>query len=109
MPDRIGDAHAACFRRFIESLWECADLVIVDNTSIRATEIAPYVLGAQAFGYDATILQFTCSPEVSAVRNVHGVPRETIDRMWTHFYAEFLPPHWIMRQAETFDIKSLFV
>lgn len=71
---KLGEAHAACFRSFVDSLRRMVPVVIVDNTNTTAMEISPYMLGAAAFGYDAEILSVRCNPEVAAARNLHGVP-----------------------------------
>lgn len=51
-PARLSSAHATCFARYLGALDDGHPLVIVDNTNTTAVEIAPYVLAAQAKGYD---------------------------------------------------------
>ena len=80
-PADIGTAHGACFRRFIAALQAGDELVVVDNTATTIAEVAPYVLGSQAYGYDAEIITLRCDPAVAASRNVHGVPAVAVMRM----------------------------
>lgn len=97
-PTKLGEAHAECFNSFIECLrpvgnTEPTDLVIVDNTNTSATEIAPYMLGAAAFGYAAQVVQVLVSSEVAAARNVHGVPLTGVMNQAKNM-AQTLPPWW---------------
>jgi predicted kinase len=77
----IGNAHGRCFRLFIEALQRGDSQVVVDNTATSIAEVAPYMLAAQAYGYNAEIITLRCDPEIAASRNVHGVPAATVHRM----------------------------
>lgn len=70
--------------------------VVVDNTNIYATEIAPYVLGASAFGGTAVINTLTCDPKIAGARNVHGVPADKVVIMHKAMMeqTEQFPPYW---------------
>jgi predicted kinase len=57
---KLSEAHATCFRYFIDALMIGDELVVVDNTNTTIWEISPYVLGAQAFGYDFEIVTIHC-------------------------------------------------
>jgi len=75
-PKLLGKAHAFCFRNFIRALQSEIDVVVVDNTNTTAVEIAPYVLAAEAFHYEAEIITLMCEDdfvETCAARNAHGV------------------------------------
>lgn len=50
-PSRIGEAHCGCLRSFTETL-QVADVevLVVDNTNLSVSEIAPYAALAQAYG-----------------------------------------------------------
>lgn len=95
---RLAEAHAWCFRNFIESCKRKIDLVVCDNTNTSLPEIAPYIQAARAYGYKPRVLVVDAPVEVCAVRNVHGVPFEAIDRMhdkmfhmleqWPHFWPQ---------------------
>jgi len=91
-PTRIGDAHADCFRRYLQLLQTKIDRVIVDNTNTTRLEISPYVLAAEAFGYSHLIKYFPCSIEEASERNIHNVPIETIARMAMGFEQPL--SHW---------------
>lgn len=71
---KISEAHAWCFRKFLEALNDQVGLIIVDNTNLSQREIAPYMLGASALGYEAEIVTLRSrNPEIG-LRNLHGVP-----------------------------------
>lgn len=102
-PARIPEAHGACFRTVIGALQAGEPLVVVDNAAIRAVEIAPYVLLAQAYGYDAEIITLRCDPAVAAARNLHGVPVGVIlNRIAPAMATENarFPPRWKHRVVE---------
>jgi len=92
--ERIGEAHARCFRAVCHALTEEAPLVVVDNTHLSRWELSPYALAASAFGYAFEIHEVLADIDACAARNVHGVSREAIERMmasaesplpwWTH-------------------------
>jgi predicted kinase len=103
-PRKLGEAHAQCLRRYAEAVsddrWIGATLV-VDNTNATMQEIAPYCALALAYGRPFEIVMVRASPEVSAMRNVHGVPLDTVrrqadrcDKTWRD-----LPSYWPKRYA----------
>src|SRR5262245_10531054 len=67
-PLKLSWAHGECFRKFllvIDRDGRCssaANIVVVDNTNTTSEEIAPYMLGAQAFGWEAEIRTMSVSP-----------------------------------------------
>lgn len=80
-PSKLSDAHGACFRDFIHTVSKGTpeyDLVIVDNTNTTAVEISPYILGAQAYGWEVEVLTVMCETDddvlACAARNTHNVP-----------------------------------
>jgi predicted ABC-type ATPase len=111
-PAKLSEAHASCFRSFIEAMQEVHthtycdnsfvnlpnDLVIVDNTNTTTDEIAPYVLGALAFGYEPEIITITTANlydlSVVAARNKHGVPSQSIMKQHERIIARELPKYW---------------
>ena len=108
-PAQLSAAHAACFRSFIEALQNAVDLVIVDNTNTTAIEIAPYILGAQAFGYHAEVLMlrfkvathWTNEATVEemhiqecASRNKHGADVAAIRRQHHNTLGMKMAPYW---------------
>ena len=87
---KLSEAHGACFRRFIQLLQHTDEnTIVVDNTNTTTEEIAPYVLGAQAFGATCEIV--TLRGEYS---NEHGVPAGTIVAQRTRIENRKLPPWW---------------
>jgi hypothetical protein len=67
---------------------------MVDNTNITATEIAPYMLGAAAFGATAEIVTLWCDPIVALQRGVHSVPNQIVMAMYGKLLSEPLPTYW---------------
>jgi len=92
-PAKLGEAHGACFRKFLAAVREGVEMVVVDNTNTTPIEIAPYVLGGEAHGYAVEIVRVLCDPEVAAARNTHGVPLVAIQAMANRI-ASFQPPPW---------------
>ena len=101
-PGDIAHAHGRCFRLFIEALQRGDSQVVVDNTATSIAEIAPYILGSQAYGYDAEIITLRCDPAVAASRNVHGVPVSAVHKMAEALEAGNLAlmPWWQHRVVE---------
>jgi tRNA uridine 5-carbamoylmethylation protein Kti12 len=93
-PMRLSEAHGECFREFIAALQGGVEMVIVDNTNTRVEEISPYVLGAQAYGYEFEVLRVLCDPKVAAARNQHGVPEGAVRAMADRIAKCNLPPWW---------------
>lgn len=79
-PALLGEAHGACLHAAIRCC-EKGVSVVVDNTNTQLFEMSPYVLLAQAYGYDLRIVRVLADPQVCATRNIHGVPAGTILRM----------------------------
>ena len=98
---KIGAAHADCFRRFIDCM-RCPvlqpRLVVVDNTNTTAMELAPYILGANAFKWESEVRTIVCENEhdmkVAAARNSHNVPFGVVISMWRNLHSRRLPPYW---------------
>ena len=91
---KLGKAHQACFRNFMEAVDDGVELIIVDNTNSSDMEISPYYLAGESFGYDVSILEIVCDAELAASRNSHGVPRGTIVKMAERMAKGSLPPWW---------------
>ena len=93
----LSAAHGACFRGFIDAMRDNLDLIVVDNTTTE--EIAPYVLGAQAFGYECEIITVSIRDEIDGIqkcaeRNSHGVPFKSIAAQQSRLAARKLLPWW---------------
>ena len=84
-PRKLTENHALNFQKFCLALADGIELVVVDNTNLRAEHRAPYIKMAKALGYKVElpiIGEFTDSAaETYAKRNLHGVPLEGIKRM----------------------------
>jgi predicted kinase len=106
-PAKIGDAHANCFRRFVRLMIQGFQDVVVDNTNISAWEISPYILAANAYNYQPTILEFECDEETALKRNIHGVTEDTIRGMAMRMEAERLPPFWKWTGVPAGELKGV--
>ncbi|MFA5945607.1 MAG: AAA family ATPase [Patescibacteria group bacterium] len=95
---KIQEAHAFCFNKCHEALHQGDSPVIIDNMNAEAWEISPYVMLGQALGYTVEILNFHCEVSVGAMRNVHSVPFEDIDRVAKRMKEAKLPRFWKIRQ-----------
>lgn len=95
-PSKLPNAHASCFYKAVSGCLDHTEhpLIVIDNTSLSVWEISPYASLAAAYGYEFEIITLTCDPETSFNRNIHGVPRATIDRMAATLEAERLLPWW---------------
>lgn len=103
-PSKLGEAHAECFRSFLAGLQNGRELIIVDNTNTTKREIAPYMLGASAFGYSSRIHAIVCPNthidttdlRACAEHNTHKVPLSAIfaqnDRQ--RKMLTDVPPYW---------------
>jgi len=81
-PERIGEAHASCFRRFVDLLAAGTPLIVVDNTNVHCWEISPYVLAAQAYGAAAVqVHRLLVDTNIAWSRCVHEVPWRTVKAM----------------------------
>jgi hypothetical protein len=103
-PCFLGEAHAQCFRQFILALQGGRGLVVVDNTNTTVEEISPYILGANAFGYQAKVISLIPRSErlgdaveildVCSLRNLHGVPRHVLSAQHIRMCDRKLPSFW---------------
>ena len=75
--------HTRNFHRFIMSVHNQTNLIIVDNTNINRSDISHYQRVAELNGYDVEII--VVNPDISLEevfkRQRHSVPFETIRRM----------------------------
>lgn len=77
-PALLAMAHPTCYLRFLRATAEKLPLILVDNTNLSKWEISPYVLGAEAHGYNVRIIRLVCDPDVAFARQRHGVPYAVI-------------------------------
>lgn len=98
--DKIGEAHAWCFRQFMEAIGgggqiSRTPLVIVDNTNLTQREISPYMLAAAAFGYEAEIVTLRSKdPSIAGPRNQHGLPPSEQEAQLRRLETRHLVPWW---------------
>lgn len=89
----ISSAHKYCFSEFMKNINNGVKLIVVDNTNIKHDHYKNYVIAAKEHGYmvktkvlgePAIINKDESFVKICAERNSHGVPIETIRKM---FYA----------------------
>lgn len=84
-PERIGDAHKWCRFNAIAAADASAPVIVVDNTNIKYSDFRAYLEIAEAYGYEVELVEsdteWKWDVDECAKRNVHGVPREAIQRM----------------------------
>lgn len=93
---KLGRAHEWCFRKFCLALdkavgyrdceWAAGSVpteIVVDNTNVKISELAPYYAYARRHRMHVYIVhvQSEASLEALASRNTHNVPLKTIERM----------------------------
>lgn len=93
-PSKIGDAHRSCFKMALALMQNSCPLVVIDNTNLTKWEISPYMALGSAYNYECEIVTINCEPDVCVERNVHGVPKKTIERMHETLQKEKLLPRW---------------
>ncbi len=98
--DDLGKAHQKCLRDFVDLCQKSITHIAVDNTNTSSVDISPYYNLAKAFGYEVTFV-FTKAPmEVCAQRNVHKVPKSTVERMGYMLSRLNLPNYWSYQKIE---------
>lgn len=98
-PKKLQEAHNHCFRAYMDLLRETKYPVIcVDNTNTSVAEIAPYMLAASAYGWEAEVHTVVCECEddlhICAERNAHGVPYSAIQSQYFRLRQRQLLPWW---------------
>ena len=121
-PRQLPAAHAACLEKFVSALngpekrvtilrgipgsgkstyclknGDRLDIV-VDNTNLSVSEVAPYAALALAYGKELEIVTLRVDPKLAAERNIHGVGEAGVQRMYDRMIEsdahEFWPPWW---------------
>jgi predicted kinase len=108
-PRFLSDVHTACLREYVELVrgGKHSD-VVVDNTNTTLSEIAPYAALALAYGWELLIRIVKCDVETAFARNVHGVPRETIEKQASRLsrLKDSLPPWWPVECVTAENIRK---
>jgi len=97
---KLPGAHAMCLRLFIDA---CQNLnpnsvLVCNNTNTTTEEIAPYYSIAKAYGFEVEIVTLVVPPHIAAERNIHGVPRNSINAMHDRIQARKIPRFWDIKQ-----------
>lgn len=98
-PQNVVLAHQQCYTKFLKALKENVKFVVVDNTNIKIKELERYYQSAIEYDYNVRIIRFSKDLSKIMGRNVHGVPNDTVTRMYQSI--QDIPKHW--------DIKELII
>ena len=96
---KLGAAHAACLRGYVNSLLSNYTSVVVDNTNTTLDEIAPYYALARAYGYDVELITLHIDVRLAVERTTHNVPRGSIESMRDRIIKRNLPWHWNLTET----------
>lgn len=84
-PTKLGWAHTQNREKARAAMENGVELVIIDNTNTRRSDMAPYIQMAEQYGYNITEIVVgrlnQASIDTYVERNTHSVPRESIERM----------------------------
>lgn len=98
--DDLGKAHQKCLRDFVDLCQKSISNIAVDNTNTSSVDISPYYNFAKALGYEVTFVFTKCPVDVCAHRNVHSVPKSTVERMAYMVSKLNLPTYWSFKKIE---------
>ena len=88
-PSKLGENHQKNQDKACRAMEAGITPVIIDNTNTAATEMKPYVLMAQSFGYETRIMEPQTEWKFSVAelerRNSHGVACETLMKMLSRY------------------------
>lgn len=97
-PAELPVAHQECYRKFVKAVQDGVGLIIIDNTNLSTYEYSPYLVHAEAFGYEVEIITILTAVNVCIRRNVHNVPADRILDMHKRMLRDS-PPPWIKHQV----------
>lgn len=97
--DELSEAHKACWRHFESAMTSKYPLIIVDNTNLYASEIAPYYLPAEARGYAVKIIRVNCDPADAFERQRHNVPAATFQKMVEQWKKRDVVSRWNVEEV----------
>ena len=97
--EKLGQAHATCLRNFVNAIkdpYNREKTLVVDNTNLLISDMAPYCGLAHAFWHELKIINLICDPEEAIQRNVHKVPPAVIKGMFKIMEKETsrIPSRW---------------
>lgn len=102
-PKELPSAHNECFSNFLSAMVNNIEVIFIDNTNILREHRKRYIEKAHEYGYDVYIQAFPSDVELSAQRNVHNVPKESLQRMANQFDLDpghyFVNPNMSMEQV----------
>lgn len=83
-PRKLAYNHKQCQLAFRSGATKGINVLIVDNTNVRAKDRAPYVRVAEELGYEVELMLVGQTDEEAvktyAARNKHNVPEQVVQR-----------------------------
>lgn len=100
---KLPAAHKACQSQFHQFLSNEYDIVIVDNTNLRAKDRQVYIDTAESLGYTICFVKFHTRYD-----NVHGVPKEKVSEMSDLFESDECNTEQLYNRytTSTIDVKD---
>jgi len=96
-PEDLGKAHKACQEKVAWGLLSRqVNTVIVDNTNTTLNEVRTYYDMGKKAGVPISLVRFDCSLETALERNVHRVPKESLEKMKARLETFQIPEDWEM-------------
>jgi predicted kinase len=85
-PSKLGETHAWNQRRCVEWMQSKTSYIFVDNTNIKKSHAEPYIVLAEVFGYEVTVVRVEVEVEVAVARNKkrpvnRRIPEDVVRRM----------------------------
>lgn len=101
-PAGIDEAHNECFRNFLRALVnETMRFIIVDNTNTLASDCAPYLRAASAFGWKGRVLRVECDPAIALARNGGRAPAKVVDGQAWNLERQHFPAYWTISKVDS--------
>jgi predicted kinase len=93
---KLSMAHKNCLKKFNGLIQNRkVTQIVIDNTNVSATGVAPYACLAQAYNYHLEIIMLECDVELAIKRNIHGVNRKVIEKQFNRYKnLKKSLPHW---------------
>lgn len=101
-PSKLGDAHKACMRHFLNLVMGGLRIIVVDNTNLSIESMAAFAAVAHVYDYSVTLVFHHISAEESFKRNTHGVPLAKCQQMFGQF--EYL----VGKKLRNTPVKAVF-
>ncbi|KAK3851203.1 hypothetical protein Pcinc_042134 [Petrolisthes cinctipes] len=110
--DELKNAHETCQKKALEAAQRGRNIIVIDNTNVRAWESKYYLKLAGQYQYVPLILEaatpWAKDPDELAKRNSHGVTKNVLERK-VKDYEPVLPLYywWYLNKADSNAVMTL--